>query len=201
MQPTQKQLAGIKAFLFVVCLVPFGHLAWGIYADTLGANPIEAVIRGLGDWALRFLLITLSVTPLRKLTGWNWLLRFRRMLGLFAFFYALVHFNVYLGLDQSYDWIAIAKDILKRPFITVGMLAFSLMIPLALTSNAAAIRAIGGKAWQSLHRLTYVLTICAVLHYWWLVKLDITQPAIYATLLAALLIMRLGWRRMAQRAQ
>jgi methionine sulfoxide reductase heme-binding subunit len=203
--PSQRSIASIKVALFFLCLFPVARLMLAFYAglsgtsllgftdEALGANPIEFIIRDLGTWALNFLLITLCVTPLRKVTGMNWLLRLRRMLGLFAFFYALLHFNIYLGLDQSYDWAEIATDILKRPFITVGMLTFALMIPLALTSNAAAIRALGGKAWQKLHRLIYVLTMCAVLHYWWLVKLDKTQPAIYAVLLTLLLGIRLWW--------
>jgi methionine sulfoxide reductase heme-binding subunit len=206
MQPSQRQIAAIKTIVFVACLLPLAWLAAAFCADVLrlnplglpeealGANPVETIIRDLGTWALRFLLITLAITPLRKLTGMNWLLRLRRMLGLYAFFYALLHFNIYLGLDQSYDWAEIAKDILKRPFITIGMLAFALLIPLAVTSNAAMIRALGAKAWQKLHRLIYVLTACAVLHYWWLVKLDTTQPAIYTGVLALLLGMRLWWR-------
>lgn len=204
--PSPRSIAFIKAMLFLVCLLPLTRLLLPFYAvltgntvlgytgDELGANPIEFIIRDLGTWALNFLLITLCVTPLRKLTGLNWLLRLRRMLGLFAFFYALLHFNIYLGLDQGYDWAEIAKDILKRPFITVGMLTFALLIPLAVTSNAAMIKALGGKAWQKLHRLIYPLTIFAVLHYWWLIKLDTTQPAIYAALLSVLLGVRLyGW--------
>lgn len=204
--PSPRSIALIKAMLFLACLWPLARLLLPFYAaltgkvmlgytgDELGANPIEFIIRDLGTWALNFLLITLCVTPLRKLTGLNWLLRLRRMLGLYAFFYALLHFNIYLGLDQSYDWAEIAKDILKRPFITVGMLTFALMIPLAATSNAAMIKALGGKAWQKLHQLIYPLTMCAVLHYWWLVKLDTTQPAIYAVLLTVLLGLRLVWR-------
>ncbi|HTJ95830.1 MAG TPA: protein-methionine-sulfoxide reductase heme-binding subunit MsrQ [Rhodocyclaceae bacterium] len=204
-QPSVRTLAALKVALFLLCLWPLTRLALALYAslngstilglneELLGANPIEYIIRDLGTWALRFLLITLCITPLRKLTGLNWLLRFRRMLGLYAFFYALVHFNIYLGLDQSYDWIEIAKDILKRPFITVGMLAFTLMLPLAITSNAAMIKRLGGKRWQALHKMIYPLTMLAVLHYWWLVKKDITQPAIYAGLLSVLLGVRLFW--------
>jgi methionine sulfoxide reductase heme-binding subunit len=203
--PAPRSIALIKSGIFLLCLLPAlwqtaGFLAafslldpLGLGEEALGANPIEFIIRDLGTWALRFLLITLSITPLRKLTGLNWLLRLRRMLGLFAFFYALLHFNIYLGLDQSYDWGEIATDILKRPFITVGMLAFALMIPLAVTSNAAMIKALGGKAWQKLHRLVYPLTMLAVLHYWWLIKLDTTQPAIYAVLLSILLGVRIYW--------
>ena len=211
--PSPRDIALIKILLFALCLLPLAWLIAGFCADVLlinplgltdevlGANPIETVIRDLGDWALRFLLITLAVTPLRKLTGMHWLVRLRRMLGLFAFFYALLHFNIYLGLDQSYDWAEIAKDIIKRPFITIGMLTFVLMIPLALTSNNAAIKALGGKAWQRLHQLIYPLAICAVLHYWWLVKLDTTQPGIYAGLLSVLLMVRVRdyWRKLRQR--
>lgn len=193
-QPTPKQLAGIKAVLFVLCLVPLAHLAYGIFTDSLGANPIEAVIRGLGDWALRLLLVTLSVTPLRRLSGWHWLLRLRRMLGLFVFFYALLHVICYLWVDQFFDWPAIFADILKRPFITVGFTAFVLLIPLAATSNNAMIRRLGGKRWQSLHRLVYAISILAVVHFWWMVKLDVTQPFIYAVILTALLGSRLFWR-------
>lgn len=212
MQPSPRQLALIKALLFLVCLLPFARLMFGLYAEltgvdplglteVLGANPIEYIIRDLGTWALNFLLITLCITPLRKATGWHWLLRLRRMLGLYVFFYALLHFNIYLGLDQGYDWGEILKDIIKRPFITVGMLTFLLLLPLALTSNNAAIRRLGGKRWQSLHRLIYPLSICAVLHYWWLIKLDVTQPAIYAAILAGLLMVRIRdyWRRLRQR--
>lgn len=201
-QVSPHHIAVIKVALFILCLLPLAWLLAAFCADALfinplglpdellGANPVETVIRDLGTWALRFLLLTLCITPLRKLTGLHWLLRLRRMLGLFAFFYALLHFNIYLGLDQSYDWSEIAKDILKRPFITIGMLTFALMLPLALTSNNAMIRAIGGKAWQRLHQLIYPLSICAVLHYWWLVKLDTTQPGIYAGLLTILLMVR-----------
>lgn len=211
--PSPRDIALVKTLLFTLCLLPLGWLVAGFCADVLrinpfglpdevlGANPIETVIRDLGDWALRFLLITLTVTPLRKLTGMHWLVRLRRMLGLFAFFYALLHFNIYLGLDQSYDWSEIAKDIFKRPFITIGMLTFVLLIPLAATSNQAALRAIGGKAWMRLHQLVYPLSVCAVLHYWWMVKLDTTQPAIYAGVLSILLMVRVRdyWRRLRQR--
>jgi sulfoxide reductase heme-binding subunit YedZ len=211
--PSPSAIATVKAVVFVLCLLPLAWLVAGFCADVLsinplglpeeilGANPIETIIRDLGDWALRFILITLTVTPLRKLTGMHWLIRLRRMLGLYAFFYALLHFNIYLGLDQSYDWIEIAKDILKRPFITIGMLTFMLLIPLAVTSNNAAIKAMGGKAWQRLHQLVYPLSVCAVLHYWWMVKLDTTQPAIYAGLLSILLMVRVRdyWRKLRQR--
>jgi sulfoxide reductase heme-binding subunit YedZ len=145
--------------------------------NALGANPIETITRASGEWALRFLLITLAVTPLRRLTGLHWLLRLRRMLGLYAFAYAAAHFTIYLWLDQFFDWGAIARDILERPFITVGFAAFVLLIPLAATSNSFAIRRLGGRQWQALHRSVYAIAIFAVLHFWWLVKADIGRPA------------------------
>lgn len=193
------KIAFAKALLFVACLLPLGYYVYGVQTDTLGANPIEAVTRGLGTWALNFLLITLTVTPLRRLSGWNWLIRLRRMLGLYAFFYALLHLCTYLWLDQFFDWPAIAKDIVKRPFITIGMLTFALLLPLATTSNAWAIRTLGGKRWQALHRLVYPLTMLAVLHYTWMVKADVRSPAIYALLLALLLGARAVWYFTAQR--
>lgn len=186
--------AWLKPPLFIISLLPLAWYLQGVQADTLGANPIEAVTRGLGTWALNFLLITLTVTPLRKYSGWTWLVRLRRMLGLFAFFYAVLHLTAYLWLDQFFDWPAIAKDILKRPFITVGMTAFSLLLPLALTSNNAAIRKLGGRRWQKLHRSVYVIAMLAVLHYFWMVKADTAKPLIYATLLFILLGVRILWR-------
>ena len=190
-----RQLAAIKAVVFALCLVPLAMLGWGLYDDTLGANPIESVIRNLGRWALKFLLITLAVTPLRNLTGQHWLIRLRRMLGLFCFFYALLHWNTYLWLDQSLDWVEIARDVIKRPFITVGMLTFTLLLSLALTSTNAMVRRLGGANWQKLHRIVYAAGVLAVLHFWWLVKLDITWPAIYAAILAVLLGLRLYWTK------
>ena len=194
MQPSQRQLSLSKGVLFVLCLVPLARLVYGLLADTLGANPIEFITRDLGTWALNFLLVTLAVTPLRKLTGWGWLLRFRRMLGLYAFFYACLHLTSYLWLDQFFDWMEIFKDIIKRPFITVGMLAFLLLLPLAATSNNWMIRRLGGRRWQWLHRLVYPIAMLAVLHYFWLVKKDLTQPLIYAGILSLLLGARLFWK-------
>lgn len=191
--PTPRQFAVLKTALFLLCLAPLAGLVHGAVTDNLGANPIEAVTRGLGDWALRLLLITLSVTPLRRLSGLNWLLKLRRMLGLYAFFYAFLHFVSYLWLDQFFDWGEILKDIVKRPFITVGFAAFLLLIPLAITSNNAMIRRLGGRNWQLLHRAVYAMALFAVLHFWWMVKLDITQPALYAGVLAILLGMRVAW--------
>jgi sulfoxide reductase heme-binding subunit YedZ len=186
----------VKAVLFIACLIPLGRLVWLAFTLGLGANPIEFVTRSTGTWTLVFLLVTLSVTPLRRLTGRNSLIRYRRMLGLFAFFYACLHFMTYLWWDQFFDWAAIVKDVVKRPFITVGFTAFVLLIPLALTSTQAMQRRLK-RRWQQLHRLVYVIAICGVVHYWWLVKKDITQPALYALALFLLLGFRLvlRWRR------
>jgi sulfoxide reductase heme-binding subunit YedZ len=197
----EKRIALVKAILFLLCLWPLAYYVWHFQQDNLGANPIEAVIRGMGLWALRFLLITLTVTPLRKLTHQPWLGRLRRMLGLFTFFYACLHLTTYLWFDQFFDWPAIAKDILKRPFITAGMVAFALLIPLAATSTNAMIRRLGGRRWQELHRTIYAISIIAVLHFWWMVKLDTSQPALYALLVAALLGLRIWWRELERRRQ
>ncbi|CAG4884040.1 heme-molybdoenzyme heme-containing subunit YedZ; cytochrome b subunit [Georgfuchsia toluolica] len=194
MKLSSKQIAALKVIVFILCLVPLAYLGWGLWQDMLGANPIENLIRSLGRWTLKFLLITLSITPLRRLTGMNALLRFRRMLGLFCFFYAVLHWSVYLGLDQSFNWVAIAKDIVKRPFITMGMLTFTMLLPLAITSTNGMMRRMGARNWQALHRAVYVIGICAVLHFWWMVKLDTTWPKIYALILTLLLGMRLAWR-------
>lgn len=184
----------LKPFIFIINLAPLAWYAWGVQTASLGANPIEAVTRGLGTWALNFLLITLLMTPLRNYAGWAWAIDLRRMLGLFAFFYASLHLATYLWFDQFFDWPAIAKDILKRPFITVGMIAFALLVPLATTSNAIAIRKLGGRRWQQLHRSVYAIGVLAVLHYAWMVKADIRKPLIYAAILATLLGMRILWR-------
>jgi sulfoxide reductase heme-binding subunit YedZ len=180
----------IKPFVFTACLLPLALLAWrGVHAD-LGANPIEAITHGTGDWTLRFLVITLAVTPLRRITGWNPIIRFRRMLGLFAFFYGVLHFLTYVWLDQFFSWPSIVKDIAKRPFITVGFAAFVILVPLAATSTAGMIRRLGGRAWRALHRLIYLAALAGVFHYWWLVKADIRRPARYALVVAILLAFR-----------
>jgi len=199
--PSATAIIAIKAIVFFLCLLPAVNLALGWQADALGANPIETITRASGEWTLRFLLITLAVTPLRRLTGLHWLLRLRRMLGLYAFAYATAHFAIYLWLDQFFDWGAIARDILERPFITVGFAAFVLLIPLAATSNSFAIRRLGGRQWQSLHRSVYAIAIIAVVHFWWLVKADVLEPAIYALILAALLGVRAWWRELERRRQ
>ncbi|HTS53222.1 MAG TPA: protein-methionine-sulfoxide reductase heme-binding subunit MsrQ [Burkholderiales bacterium] len=194
-QPKPDQVKWLKAALFALCLVPLARLAWLGTHHGLGANPIEHITHSTGWWTLCFLLITLSVTPLRRLTGWNWLLRLRRMLGLFAFFYVCLHFVTYVWLDQFFDWRGMLKDIAKRPFITVGFTAFVLLIPLAATSTNAMVRRLGAKRWQQLHRAVYVIATLGVLHFWWLVKKDIREPLIFGTLLGLLLLIRLFYLR------
>lgn len=180
----------LKPMLFILMLLPAAYYGWGIWQDALGANPLEAVIRGLGDWGLRFLLITLLVSPLRRLLNWAQLLRLRRMFGLFAYFYVVLHLLGYLWFDQFFDWEEIWLDILERPFITVGMISVVLLTPLAATSTKGMIRRMG-KNWKRLHTLVYTISMLAVLHFWWMVKLDVTEPAIYAGILALLLGERL----------
>ncbi len=190
----------LKTAVFLACLLPLLRLVWLGFAGGLGANPIEFVTHSTGTWTLACLLVTLSVTPLRRLSGWHWLVRLRRMLGLYAFFYACLHFVTYIWLDQFFDLHAIAKDVAKRPFITVGFAAFLLLIPLAVTSSNAATRRLGARRWQRLHRLVYLIATAGVVHYWWLVKKDITQPALYGAALAVLLgyrvVAALGKRRL-----
>jgi sulfoxide reductase heme-binding subunit YedZ len=183
----------LKPVLFLACLIPLGQLAYGYYSDNLTANPIEYITRFTGSWSLIILLTSLAVTPLRKLTGWNELIKLRRMLGLFAFFYAALHFSTYMVLDLFFDFAAIAKDIWKRPYITVGFSALVLMIPLAVTSTAGMIRRLG-KRWQQLHYLVYAIAILGVLHFYWLVKADIRRPVQYGAVLALLLGLRLSFR-------
>jgi sulfoxide reductase heme-binding subunit YedZ len=181
-----------KAVLFAICLVPLARLVWRGYHGNLTANPVEFVQHFTGDWTLRFLLITLSVTPLRKLLPLPDLIRFRRMLGLFAFFYVCLHFLTYLWPDQNFDLTGMWKDVAKRPFITVGFLGFCLLVPLALTSTKGWIRRLGGKRWQALHRAIYISALCGVIHYYWLVKSDHRLPLLYGAILAVLLLYRLG---------
>ncbi len=191
----------LKALLFVLALVPLGRLAAGalFFPDWLGANPAEFITRSTGDWTLRFLLITLAVTPLRKLTGWHRLAGYRRMFGLFTFCYALVHLSSYVSFDHVFDVVAILQDIVKRPFITVGFTALVLLVPLAITSTNRMVQRLGAKRWLALHRLVYVIAPLGVLHFWWMVKRDVTEPAIYALILAVLLgyraVAKLGDRR------
>jgi sulfoxide reductase heme-binding subunit YedZ len=186
-------LRWLKPPLFVLCLLPLALLLWRVSVGDAGPNPVEVVTHETGNWALRLLLATLAVTPLRRLTGWAWLVRLRRMLGLFAFFYALLHLTTYLWLDQFFDWRAIAADIVKRPYITVGFAALALLVPLAVTSTRGWIRRLGPR-WKQLHRLVYPAALLAVLHNLWLVKADLLEPGIYAAILALLLAARLPWR-------
>ena len=185
-----KTFAWIKIVAFLACLIPFGQLAYNAYADNMGANPIEAITRFTGSWTLIFLLVTLSVTPLRKITGWNNLIKLRRMFGLFAFFYALLHFSTFVVLDHFFDFDRIVKDIYKRPYVTAGFTSLVLMIPLAITSTTGMIRRLG-RRWQQLHRLVYAVAIGGVIHFYWLVKADIRRPVQYGTVLALLLGYRL----------
>ena len=189
-------MGAFKALVFVLALVPLARLAAGAlyFPDWLGANPAELITRATGDWTLRFLLITLAVTPLRRLTGWNWLLKLRRMLGLYAFFYAVVHLSSYVAFDQLFSITDILHDIVKRPFITVGFTALVLLVPLVITSTNAMLRRLGAKRWLALHRLVYIIAPLGVLHFWWMVKRDVTEPAIYALILAVLLGYRLAKR-------
>lgn len=180
----------IKALVFLLCLGPLGALGWYALHDGLGANPIEFITHFTGDWTIRFLVITLAVTPLRKLLHAPDLIRFRRMFGLYAFFYGCLHFLTYIWLDKFFDLADVWKDVVKRPFITIGFLAFVLMIPLALTSTAAAIRRLGGARWQMLHRLVYASAIAGVIHYYWLVKSDVRLPLLYGFLVGILLLYR-----------
>lgn len=185
--------AAIRIALFLLCLFPLTRLIWLGVHDGLGANPIEFITRSTGTWTLNFLLITLTITPARRLLKWPALLRYRRMIGLFAFFYAVLHFLTYLWLDQFFDWQAILKDVVKRPFITAGFSAFILLLPLAATSTQAMMRRLG-RNWQRLHRLIYVIATLGVIHYLWLVKKDLTMPLFYAAILVLLLGLRLLWR-------
>ncbi|MGC2331928.1 MAG: protein-methionine-sulfoxide reductase heme-binding subunit MsrQ [Candidatus Acidiferrales bacterium] len=181
-----------KVVVFLLCLVPLGLLIWRAIEGDLSANPINYIEHRTGDWTLRFIVITLAISPLRKILRMPQLIRFRRMLGLFAFFYGCLHFSTWFGLDLTFDVSDIAKAIAKRPFITVGFFGFVLLIPLALTSTAASIRRLGGKRWRMLHRLIYITAIAGVIHYWWLVKSDIHKPLEYALLVGILLAWRLG---------
>src|SRR5579863_408903 len=179
-----------KVVVFLICLAPLGILIWETFNGGLGSNPTQFLEHATGDWTLRFVAITLAVTPLRKLLRQPNLIRFRRMLGLFAFFYGCCHFAVYLTFDQVFDLHGIWADVIKRRYITVGFTGFVLMIPLALTSTAGWIRRLGGKRWAMLHRLIYLTAIAGVIHYYWLVKSDVHLPLEYAAVMAVLL----GWR-------
>jgi sulfoxide reductase heme-binding subunit YedZ len=187
---TTPALGPLKAGLFVLCLLPLGRLGWAAATGDFGANPVEFVQRWTGTWTFNLLLLTLCISPLRSLTGLHWLIRLRRMLGLFTFFYATLHFLAFVGFDHAFAIDAIARDVLKRPFV-VGFAAFVLLIPVAATSNQWAIRRLGGRRWQELHRSIYPIAILAAVHYFWLVKAAaLMWPLAYSVILALLL----GWR-------
>lgn len=181
----------LKILVFIVCLSPALWLTFALFTDQLGANPIEAITRESGVWALRFLLLTLCLTPIRWLTGLNQVIRFRRMTGLFVFFYAVLHMLLYLWLDQFFDWSEIWEDIIKRPFITIGFISFTLLLPLALTSSNKMLKRLGGQRWKQLHKLTYLVAGLSCLHFLMLVKADITEPLIYILILTFLMAVRL----------
>src|SRR5438045_2698186 len=206
-----RALTFLKPLVFVAALGPAAWLVWAALTGNLSANPLSDITNETGVWTLRFLCITLAVTPLRRLTRWNWVIRFRRMFGLFAFFYGTLHFLTYVivdrfaGLDFPNGIVAwrtlrdlaasVGHDIAKRPFITVGFTAWTLMLPLALTSTAGMIRRLGGRRWNLLHRLVYVSAIAGVVHYWWLVKADVRRPQTYALVVGTLLLFRIVWAR------
>jgi sulfoxide reductase heme-binding subunit YedZ len=194
--PTPKQLTLIKTAVFALALLPFARMVW-LTVSGQYVEPLASITHGTGDWALYFLCITLAVTPLRRLTNANWLIKLRRMLGLFVFFYAFLHFMTFLWFDHFFDLAEMWKDVLKRPFITVGFMAFVLLVPLAATSTNGMVRRLGGKRWIALHRLVYVIAPLAILHFWWMKagKHNFAQPILFGTIVALLLGIRLYWNR------
>jgi sulfoxide reductase heme-binding subunit YedZ len=192
--PSKKQISWIKVFVFLICLAPLGHLVWLGFINDLTANPIEFIERSTGFWALFILLASLALTPIRLLTGLTWQIQLRRMLGLFMFFFACLHITSYLWLDFSFNWADISKDIIKHPRILVGFAAFVLAIPLAITSNNAMMRLLRGR-WKQLHQLVYIIAILGIVHFWWLVKKDIREPLLYASILFVLLAIRIYYKK------
>ena len=192
--PTARQTGWIKAAVFAAALIPLARMVYLTLAGQL-VEPLEFITRSTGDWTLYFLCFTLAVTPVRRLLKWNWLVKLRRMLGLYMFFYGVLHFMTFLWFDHFFDLAEMWKDVLRRPFITVGLIAFVLLIPLAVTSTNGMIRRLGGKRWQWLHRLIYVIAPLAILHFWWMKagKHNFTEPIIYGSILAALLAARVYW--------
>ena len=184
------RLSILKPVVFLLCLLPLALLVYGAVTDTLGVNPVETLTRNTGDWALYFLLITLAVTPLRQLLGWSWLIRYRRMFGLYVFFYACLHFLTYVWFDQYFNWEEILKDVIKRPFITIGFTCLLLLIPLALTSTNKMMRRLK-KNWQKLHNLVYPISLLAVLHYFLMIKADYQEATVVLIILLSLLAYRL----------
>lgn len=195
MTPTPKQQSLIKASLFSLALLPFLRLIWAVFTDHLGANPLEFITRNTGDWTLYFLCITLTVTPIIRIFNLPWLLKMRRMLGLFAFFYVALHFLTFFWFDHFFDVAEMLKDVAKRPFILVGFTAFVLMIPLACTSTNKMIKRLGARRWQQLHKLIYVIVSLGVLHYFWMKagKHNFSQPILFGSIVAVLLLMRIYW--------
>lgn len=193
--PAPRQLALIKSVVFVLALLPFARLLVGGFTDGLGANPIEFITWNTGDWTLYFLCMTLAITPLRRFSGWNWLVRLRRMIGLFAFFYAALHFTTFFWFDHFFDVAEMLQDVVKRPFILVGFTAFVLLIPLAVTSTNGMVKRLGAKRWQWLHRLVYVIALLGMLHFWWMRagKNNFEEPIIFGTIVAVLLLLRVVW--------
>ncbi len=186
-----KTIGHIKNALFIACLIPLTKLLFAFFTDTFGPDPVADITHVTGIWTLNLLIATLTITPLRKWTHWNWLMRLRRTLAMFAFFYASLHLLSYLIFDQLFDWAEIGRDLSKRPYMIAGMTSFILMIPLAITSTTAMMKRMGGRNWQLLHRLAYPVAAAGVLHYLWLVKQDITQPSLYAIALLLLFCLRL----------
>ena len=187
----ESRITTIKVGVFAAALAPFSALVYAGFTDALGANPVEAITHTTGEWTLRLLLVTLAITPLRRLTGWVWLTRLRRMVGLFAFFYLVLHFTTYAVLDASLDLAYVVEDVADRLYITAGFAAFVMLVPLAATSTNAMVRRLGPVRWRRLHRLVYAAGICGVLHYLWLVKADLREPLVYTAILAVLLAARL----------
>lgn len=194
--PTPRQLKAIKAIAFVLALAPFFVLVYLVATDQL-VEPLQYITRNTGSWTLYFLCITLAVTPLRRWSGWNWLLKLRRMMGLYAFFYALLHFTTFLWFDHFFDVQEMLKDVAKRPFITVGFTAFVLLLPLAVTSTNGMVRRLGGKRWQMLHKLVYVIAPLGILHFWWMRagKHDFNKPILFGLIVLFLLGVRAWWAR------
>jgi sulfoxide reductase heme-binding subunit YedZ len=188
-----------KPLVFAAALVPLALLAWNLLHGNLGGDPIEALEKGTGTWALRFVAITLALTPLRRISGWNALVRYRRMLGLFAFFYATVHLGIYAALDMELDLGDVVEDVVEHPYVTVGFATWLLLVPLAVTSTRGWIRRLGGRRWNRLHQLTYVVAVGGTVHYLWAVKKDTLRPFTYALVFAVLLGVRMWWRYAAAR--
>lgn len=194
--PSARHITAIKVAVFMLSLLPFFNLVWLVANDRL-VEPLQYITRSTGDWTLYFLCLTLAVTPLRRLSKWNWVVKLRRMLGLYAFFYALLHFTTFLWFDHFFDVQAMLKDVAKRPFITVGFIAFVLLVPLAATSTNGMVRRLGGKRWQLLHKAIYVIAPLGILHFWWMkaAKHDFSQPILFGLIVLALLGIRVVWAR------